>query len=108
MADYGVNADIQILAFGASNSAEDTRTTTCNHTATKIVNGILNIFVDITTPGQTIIEATNMIAVALLTTAPENTSKSVWWLQGMELLEKAKGDKTTDTEWGYNYPVIRD
>ena len=105
---YGTIAATQKIAFGATNSDEDTRTTQAQTTATKFINATLNRTTDITTPSGQIDEACNLIAAAILTTSPEHTTENVWWKMGLKLLDYAKGDKETDAEWGYNYNVNKD
>lgn len=112
MADYGTNSAVQLLAFGASDSNQDTRTAQARAVMTQYVNSVLNRGADIGTPSDAVTECCNLGSAGLILTGQmqiNNISQShPFFMEAVKLLDLLKGDVDTDAEWGSSNPVEMD
>ena len=103
---YGSNDQAQIIAYGAANSDYDTSTDTARQTATSIINSQLNLEEDIKAPSKKIDDCCNLLAAAIISTSPEATAQSAFWIAGMKMLDNLP-DNSADAPWRINIPVDR-
>jgi len=110
MADYGSNAEVQKLAFGATSSDQDDRCASVRKVATSFVNAHLDLSKDIASPSNLVNDATNLISAGLILTGQmtvDSINEHPFVKLAMTLLEKLKGDQTTDAHWRTTIPVER-
>jgi phage gp36-like protein len=105
---YGTNYAVQLIAFGKTNSAEDARIAQALASVTAYINAYINRTTDITTPSNQITQATNYMAAAMMTTPANTMTENAWWKMGLKLLKLAKGELTTDGDYGYTFYVGRE
>jgi len=112
LADYGTNSAVQLLAFGASDSNQDTRTAQARSTMTQFINSHLNRGTDISSPGDAVTECCNLGSAGLILTGQmqiNNIAQShPFFMEAIKLLDLLKGDVDTDAEWGTSYPLEMD
>ena len=104
---YGSNGECQIIAYGATNSDLDTISESARRVATTTINAKLDISEDIKSPSQQVETCANTLAAAIISTSPEATAKSAFWILGMDMLEGLRGDDIEDASWRMNIPVDR-
>ena len=66
MSSYGTNAAVQILAFGASDSNQDTRSSGARDMATSIINSKLGFSADLVSPSNEITRCANLLAAGII------------------------------------------
>jgi hypothetical protein len=110
MVDYGSDAEVQKLAFGAIDTSQDARTASARTIATAKINSILDLAVDIQTPSAAVNSVANLFAAGLILTGQMNVDairEHPFVTEAMKILETLKGDVVTDAEWGKSFPVER-
>lgn len=90
MASYGSNTEVQKLAFGSSDSNQDTRTTAARDLATSIINAKLGLVNDLNTPTNEITRIANMLAAGIILSGQitvDSQSMHPFYVEAMELLK---------------------
>lgn len=99
MASYGTNAATQILAFGASDSNQDTRTSGARDLATSIINTKLGLVDDLTSVTDEVNRCANFIAAGIILSGQitvDSQSMHPFYIEGMKMLDEL--DLNTLTE----------
>ena len=99
MASYGTNAAVQILAFGASDSNQDTRSAGARDMATSIINSRLGFSADLVTPSNEITRCANLLAAGIILSGQitvDSQSMHPYYVEGMKLLEDLDLNSVTE------------
>ena len=99
MASYGTNAATQILAFGSSDSNQDTRTSGSRDLATSIINTKLGLVDDLTSVTDEVNRCCNFIAAGIILSGQitvDSQDMHPYYKEGMKMLEEL--DLNTLTE----------
>jgi hypothetical protein len=110
MADYGSNSEVQLLAFGSVDAAQDTRSESARKIATTKINSILDLSTDISSPSAAVTNVCNLLAAGLILTGQftvDAIKEHPFYTLAMGMLEDIRGDTTTDAGWGRTIPVER-
>lgn len=102
MVSYSTNADVQNVAYGATNSDLDTVCTIARDVATSIINATLGYKKDITNVPDVIHRACALLAAGIISTSPEDkVDENTYFKTGMKLLslmgEEVEGGKQYNT-----------
>ena len=99
MASYGTNAAVQIRAFGASDSNQDTRSSGARDMATSIINTKLGVVDDLTSVTDEVNRCANFIAAGIILSGQitvDSQSMHPFYIEGMKMLDEL--DLNTLTE----------
>lgn len=110
MTSYGSNSATQLMAFGAADSAQDTRTGTARDIATSFINSKLNRTIDFSSPSDTVTRCANLLAAGLILTGQftvDSANPHPFIRLAMELLDDLIGEDSTNSPWRINIPVDR-
>jgi hypothetical protein len=110
MADYGTNAQVQQLAFGATDATQDDRSESARKVATTFINSHLDLAQDLTTPSAGIDNIANLLAAGLILTGQmqvESIREHPFVTLAISLLDKFRGDVSSDGAWRVTIPVDR-
>ena len=103
MTSYGTNSAAQILAYGAADSTQDTRTAACRDLATVDINTHLGLANDLVTVPANITQCANALAAGYLLQSPGDKEDNAWLKKGRDLLENLN---LTDIDRPENYNVV--
>ena len=100
---YGTNSAAQILAYGASDSTQDVRTSACRDLATADINSKLGLGNDLTTVPEQVTQCANALAAGYLLQSPNDKEANAWLKKGREMLEELN---LSDIERPEAYSVV--
>jgi hypothetical protein len=109
MVSYGSNLEVQNLAFGASDSNQDTRCTSVRDVVTSWINARFHYETDLTTVPDVITRATNLMSAGMILTGQMQVDANVhhpFVELALKLLAEI-GEETTGGEWGEILSVER-
>lgn len=110
MTSYGSDAEVQKLAFGATDSNQDTRTTSARDVATSIINAELDLKTDLSSVPNEITRCANLLAAGIILSGQitvDSGNMHPYYTQGMRLLKELKADNVDNSSWGLVLPVKR-
>jgi hypothetical protein len=101
MVSYGSNAEVQKLAFGATDSNQDTRCAAARDVATSVINSRLNYTTDLSTVPDVITRTTNLMAAGIILTGQINVDSGRWhpfYMEALELLKQLGEEATSEDQ----------
>ena len=99
MTSYSSNANVQNVIYGVTNSDLDTVCSNARDVATSIINAKLGYKSDLATVPDVITRCCTLFAAAIISTSPDKIADSVYWKNGMILLESLGEETVTGTKY---------